>query len=48
MSSEVLPIPMASHSWLFYVSDSDDAGLHIPLLQSLDVCTQLFIEIVDV
>lgn len=49
MSSEMLSLSMAAHSWLVYVNDfSDDAGLHIPLSESLDVCMQLFIEIVNV
>lgn len=49
MSSEVLSLPLAAHSWLFYVNESsDDAGLHVPLLDPQDVSTQLFTETVGV
>lgn len=42
MGSEVLSLPLAASSWLVYVNEStDDAGLHVPLLEPLDVSTQL-------
>lgn len=48
MSSEVLSLPLAAHSWLVSVNkSSDDAGLHVPPLDPLDVSTQLFIETVE-
>lgn len=48
MSSEVLSLPLAAHSWLVSVNkSSDDAGLHVPLLDLLDVSTQLFTEAVE-